>query len=72
MNENEMMQGNAPTDEEIAEMEALRKAEEDARLEPYRAAARQRAENARIVAEHDEALVEILFEITMMAFGEEV
>ncbi len=72
MDENEMIQENALTDEEIAEMEAQRKAEEEARLEPYRAAARQRAENAQIIAEHDEALVEILFEITMNEFGEEV
>jgi len=72
MDENEMIQGNTLTDEEIAEAEAQRKASEEARLEPYRAAARQRAESAQIIAEHDEALVEILFEITMNEFGEEV
>lgn len=38
---------------------------EERELAPYRAAANQRKESAAIIAEHDEMLADMLFEITM-------
>lgn len=60
------------TDEEIAELEKQRAEAEEARLAPYKRAKKQREDNAAIIAEHDEMLAEVLFEITMNQFGEEV
>lgn len=60
------------TDEEIAEMERQRREAEEAKLAPSKAAREQRQTSADIVAEHDELMAEMLFEITMNKFGEEV
>lgn len=60
------------TDEEIAELERQRAEAEEARLAPYKRAKQQREDSAAIIAEHDEMLAEMLFEITMNQFGEEV
>ena len=38
---------------------------EERELAPYRAAAEQRRQNAAIIAEHDDLLADMLFEITM-------
>lgn len=61
-----------PTEEEIAKWEEEREAAREAELAPYRAAARQRRESAEIIAEHDDLLADMLFELTMNEFGEEV
>ena len=60
------------TDAEIAAMEAERMAAEEAKLAPCKAAAAQRRYNAAVIAEHDELLSDMLYEITMAQFGEEV
>ena len=60
------------TDEEIAELEKQRAEAEEARLAPFKRAKQQRESSAAIIAEHDEMLAEMLFEITMNQFGEEV
>lgn len=57
-----------PTEDETDWDEERRK-EEAARLAPYEAAARQRKESAQIVAEHDNMLSDILFEMTMNEFN---
>lgn len=65
MNDEMMMTEPAPTAEEIAQWERERHAREEAELEPYRNAARQRQETAEIAAEHDELIAELLFNDTM-------
>lgn len=75
MNENETMQETPVpelTPEQIAEMEAEQQAQEEARLGAARRAAQQRKESAAIIAEHDELLADMLYEMTMNQFGEEV
>lgn len=57
MNENEVMT--------TEEWERKRKEEEEAKIAPYKAASDQRKENAEIIAEHDELLADMLFEMTM-------
>ncbi len=74
MDENEIMEPAMPepTPEQIAEEEAARKAQEEATYGPMREAAKQRRDSAEIVAEHDDLLADMLYEITMGQFGEEV
>lgn len=60
------------TPEQRERDEAERKAHEAALFDPYRNAQHQRKTSAEIVAEHDDMLAEMLFEITMNQFGEEV
>lgn len=60
------------TAEEIEEICRMKERELAERLAPYIRAARLREESARIIAEHDDMLAEMLFEITMSSFGEEV
>ena len=57
MDENEVMT--------TEEWERKRKEEEEAKIAPYKAASDQRKENAEIIAEHDELLADMLFEMTM-------
>lgn len=57
MDENEVMT--------TEEWERKRKEEEEAKIAPYKAASDQRKESAEIVAEHDELLADMLFEMTM-------
>ena len=69
MNENEVltpeeMPEPAP-DYDPEEEEERRRREHEAELAPYKAAAKQRKESAEIVAEHDNLLADMLFEITM-------
>ena len=77
MDENEVM-----TTEELTEMpdppdfdpeewERKRKEEWEAMLAPYKAAANQRKESAEIIAEHDDLLADMLFEITMNEFKDQ-
>lgn len=61
-----------PTPEQEAEEEAERKAREEALYGPARKAAEQRNESAAIVAEHDDLLADVLYELTMQQFGEGV
>lgn len=68
----EMLEFPALTDEEIAAMEAEREAMYEAKLAPCREAAKKRNSSAEIIAEHDDMLAEMLYEVTMLAFGEEV
>ena len=76
MDENETMleaaEGYTPTPEEQEEEERRREPEHEAMLKPFRDAARQRRESAEIVAEHDDLLADMLYEITMNEFGEGV
>ncbi|MPN50089.1 hypothetical protein SDC9_197715 [bioreactor metagenome] len=59
----------APTPEEIAQWEQER-ADEQARItEPARMAKEQREESARVIAEHDELMAEMLYEITLNQMG---
>lgn len=57
------------TDEEIAALEAEREAEHDAQLAPFRKVAEERKQNAAIIAEHDDMLADMLFEITVSGLG---
>ncbi len=50
-----------PTAEEIAGWEAQRKADEDALLAPARAEAAKLKEIAELTAEHDEAILDLLY-----------
>lgn len=63
MDENEVMT--------TEEWERKRKEEEEAKIAPYKAASDQRKENAEIIAEHDELLADMLFEMTMNEIEEE-
>ena len=68
MNENEIMGAShepQPSPEDIARWEAEAEAERAAELAPYKRAAEQRKRNSALVAEHDNDLADILFEITM-------
>ena len=60
------------TPEQLERDEAERAAHEEKTFAPYRKAREQREVSAEIVAEHDDMLAEMLFEITMNQFGEEV
>lgn len=60
------------TDDEIAAIEAERKANFEAKIAPFREAAKKRNVSAEIIAEHDDIIAEMLYEVTMLAFGEEV
>lgn len=68
----EMLEVPEITEEEIAAMEAEREAMYEAKLAPCREAAQKRNSSAEIIAEHDDMLAEMLYEVTMLAFGEEV
>lgn len=57
------------TDEQISALEEQRTQAETERLAPFVAAKQQRQENAAIVAEHDEAIADILYEITLNDLG---
>ena len=63
MDENEVMT--------TEEWERKRKEEEEAKIAPYKAASDQRKESAEIIAEHDELLADMLFEMTMNEKEEE-
>ena len=60
------------TPEQIEQEEAEREARENEIYGPYREAAQKRNNSADIVAEHDDMIAEMLYEVTMLAFGEEV
>lgn len=53
------------------EWERKRREAEEAELARARAAAKQRKESAAIIAEHDELLTDMLFEMTMNEMSEE-
>lgn len=73
MDENQIMEPVIePTPEQLAEMEAERQAQDDATYGPMRRAAEQRRQSVAIIAEHDELLADMLYEITMGQLGEEV
>lgn len=60
-----------PTPEQIAEWEAEREARSEAELAPYKAfAARQKA-NTETIAENDDLMAEMLYEMTISAIGGE-
>ena len=54
-----------PTPEEIEEWERERAEREAARLKPYKDAAKERKQATATIAEHDDLLAEMLFEITV-------
>lgn len=60
------------TPEQIEQEEAEREARENEIYGPYREAAQKRNNSADIVSEHDDMIAEMLYEVTMLAFGEEV
>ena len=74
MDENEIMEPlmPEPTPEQLAEEEAAREAQDEATYGPMRRAAKQRRDSAAVIAEHDDLLADMLYEITMGQFGEEV
>ncbi|MBQ8708530.1 MAG: hypothetical protein IJ523_10625 [Succinivibrionaceae bacterium] len=47
------------------EEEERRRQEHEAAIQPYKDAAKQRKDSAAIIAEHDNLLADMLFEITM-------
>lgn len=53
------------SDEEIKALEEEREAAKEAELAPARNAAHMRKQSAEIIAEHDDMLAELLFEITV-------
>ena len=53
------------TNEEIAALEAERAAEAEMELAPAKAAAKMRKSSAEIIAEHDDMLAEMLYEMTL-------
>lgn len=61
-----------PTPEQREAEEKEREAREEAIYGPSRRAAQQRQNSAQIVEEHDNLLADMLYEITMNQFGEEV
>lgn len=67
MNESDNHMG--MTDAEIEALEEQRRQEEVARLAPYKEASDQRKDSAAIVAEHDEMIVEAMYELAMMKIG---
>jgi hypothetical protein len=60
-----------PTPEQIAEWEAEREARSEAELAPYKAFAAQQKANTEIIAEHDDLMAEMLYEMTISAIGGE-
>lgn len=60
------------TDAEIAAMDVERREAEEAKLAPCKEASAQRRNNTAVISEHDELLADMLYEITMAQFGEEV
>lgn len=78
MNENETMQETPEmptpelTPEQLAEIEDAQQEQEEATYGKARSAAQQRRQSAAIIAEHDDLLADMLYEITMGQFGEEV
>ena len=58
------------TAEEIAALEAERKAAEEELLRPAKEAAQKRNETADIVAEHDDLMAEMLYEMSLNEVGE--
>ena len=58
------------TPEEQAQLEAEAAKNREKALAPYKEACEQRKNSAAIIAEHDNLLAEVLFEITMNAIGE--
>ena len=58
------------TPEEQARLEAEAAKNREKVLAPYKEACEQRKNSAAIIAEHDNLLAEVLFEITMNAIGE--
>lgn len=77
MDENEVMTTEELTvfpddpDYDPEEWERKRKEEEEAKLAPYKEAAKMRRESAEIITEHDELIADILFEMTMNEFDDE-
>lgn len=59
-----------PHPEDDTDWDKKRREEEEKRLAPYKAAAAQRKENAAVIAEHDQLLADMLFEMTMNELGE--
>lgn len=58
------------TAEEIAALEAERKDAEEELLRPAKKAAKKRNETADIVAEHDDLMAEMLYEMSLKEVGE--
>lgn len=58
------------TAEEIAALEAERKDAEEELLRPAKEAAQKRNETADIVAEHDDLMAEMLYEMSLNEVGE--
>ena len=68
MNTTDTMQPLTP--EEQARLEAEVIANRQKALAPYEEACKQRQDSAAIIAEHDNLLADVLFEITMNSIGE--
>ena len=59
----------SPTPEEIAQWEQERSDEQARITKPYEDVKKQREDNARVIAEHDELMAEMLYEITLNQMG---
>lgn len=70
MMEEEIMDIPDDPDYDPDEWERKRKEEEEKRLKPYKEAAAQRKESAAIIAEHDELIADMLYEIIINELGE--
>ena len=54
-----------PSEDDLARWEAEAEEYRKTQIAPFAAAAQQRKQNAAIIADHDNALAEMLFEMTM-------
>ena len=70
MMEEEIMDIPDDPDYDPDEWERKRKEEEEKKLKPYKEAAAQRKESAAIIAEHDELIADMLYEIIINELGE--
>lgn len=55
-----------PTPEEIAAWEQERVAEQKRKIQPFRDFNGQQADNTAVIAEHDNMMAEMLYELTMI------
>jgi acyl-CoA reductase-like NAD-dependent aldehyde dehydrogenase len=60
-----MMETPEMTEEEIAALDKARKDAWEAELKPYKDAAKMREQSAQIIAEHDDCLAELMYEISL-------
>ena len=65
MTNEELTEMQAPSDFDPEEWERKREEEREAMLAPYKEAAAMRKESAEIIAEHDDLIADMLYEMTV-------